>query len=75
MALALLAQALNRDLVDKEHLFSGWHTPLIALAFVGFVAAVAGHLFQSKTAIVTGISMIFIAVLLFPIFLYARGHP
>jgi len=75
MGWPLLAAALNHDLLDKEHLFSGWQTPLIVLAFVGFVAAVAGHLFQSKTVVATGIAMIFIAVLLFPIFLYVRGHP
>lgn len=75
MPWAVIADALNKDLLDKEHLFSNWHTPLIALAFVGFVTGVIGHLFQSRTVVTAGITMVFIALLLFPIFLYARGAP
>jgi tellurite resistance protein TehA-like permease len=75
MAWPLLAQALNRDVLGKEHLFSSWYTPLMALAVVGFVTGVLGHLFSSKTMVVAGLSMVFVALLLFPIFLYARGTP
>lgn len=75
MAWLVLAQALNKDLLDKQHLFSGWNTPLIVLAFLGFVSAVAGHVVQSRTVVTAGIAMVFVAVLLFPIFLYVRGHP
>jgi hypothetical protein len=70
-----LIDVVNRDVQGKEHLFSSWHGPLILLAGGGFIVGVIGHLVQSKTAIVIGISMVFVAVLLFPIFLYVRGHP
>ena len=70
-----IADVVNRDVVNKEHFFSSWHGPLLALAFVGFVIAVFGHMSQTKTLIVSGILMIFVAVLLFPIFLYVRGTP
>jgi hypothetical protein len=70
-----LLDVVNRRVLSKEHFFSSWHRPLILLAGIGFIVGVIGHLFQTKTAIVIGIAMIFTAVLLFPIFLYARGHP
>lgn len=63
------------SVLDKEHLFDNWRAPLIALAVGGFVLAVCGHLFQSKTAVVTGIILVMVAVIVFPIFLYARGAP
>ena len=60
---------------DKERLFSDWRWPLIALAVGGFILAVLGHLTSSRTAIITGIALVFMAVLIFPIALYVRGVP
>jgi hypothetical protein len=66
---------LIASVLDKEHLFSDWRTPLIALAVGGFILGVIGHLVSSKTAIVTGILFVFMAVLIFPVLLYVRGTP
>jgi hypothetical protein len=44
--------------------------PFIALMGVGFAIGVAGHLYRSKTAIATGIAMMFTATLLLPLGLY-----
>ena len=63
------------SVADKERLFENWRAPLIALAAAGFAVGVIGHLVQSKTVIVTGILMVFAAVLIFPIVLYVRGTP
>lgn len=70
----MLAHVLA-SVLDKEHLFDNWRAPLIALTVGGFILAVLGHLFQSKTAIVAGVLLVFVAVLIFPIFLYVRGTP
>jgi hypothetical protein len=70
-----MVAALLASVLDKEHFFKSWDTPLLALAFVGFVTGVLGHLVQSRTVVACGIAMVFVAVLLFPIFLYGRGHP
>ncbi len=69
--LVLIAQSAR----DLERLFEDWRAPLIALAVGGFVLGVMGHLFQAKTMIVTGILMVFMAVVGFPIVLYLRGTP
>jgi hypothetical protein len=69
--LALIASQAS----DMERLFSDWRTPLIALAVGGFIVGVIGHLIQSRTAIITGIALVFMAVLIFPIALYVRGAP
>jgi cytochrome c oxidase subunit IV len=72
--LALLAQFSNRDhSLDLEKVFSDYRAPLIALAVGGFIIAVIGHLIRSRTAIVAGILMVFVALVIFPIVLYARG--
>ena len=44
--------------------------PFIALMGLGFAVGVAGHIYKSRTAIVTGIGMIFVATLLLPLGLY-----
>jgi hypothetical protein len=44
--------------------------PFIALMGLGFVVGVAGHLYGSKTAVATGIGMIFLATVLLPLGLY-----
>ena len=63
------------SVLDKERLFSDWRWPLIALAGAGFILGVLGHLFSSRTAVITGIAMVFMAVLIFPVALYIRGYP
>jgi hypothetical protein len=44
--------------------------PFVVLMGVGFVVGVAGHVYGSKTAVATGIGMIFLATLLLPLGLY-----
>jgi hypothetical protein len=76
LALAVLAQFSNRDhALNLERLFSDYRGPLIALAIGGFIIGVVGHLIQSRTAIVLGIAMVFLALVAFPVVLYVRGAP
>ena len=63
----------RRRVLNDESLLSEWRGPLIALAVGGFVIGVLGHLFQSKTMVVIGIAMVFMALLIFPVALYVRG--
>jgi len=44
--------------------------PFIALMGLGFVIGVAGHIYKSRTGVVAGIGMIFVATLLLPLGLY-----
>ena len=44
--------------------------PFIALMGFGFVVGVAGHVYKSRTAVATGIGMIFVATLLLPLGIY-----
>jgi hypothetical protein len=44
--------------------------PFIALMGLGFVVGVGGHVYGSRTAVATGIAMIFLATLLLPLGLY-----
>jgi hypothetical protein len=44
--------------------------PFIALMGLGFVVGVAGHIYGSRTAVATGIAMIFLATILLPLGLY-----
>jgi hypothetical protein len=44
--------------------------PFIALMGLGFVVGVGGHIYKSRTAIATGIGMIFVATLLLPLGIY-----
>ncbi len=44
--------------------------PFIALMALGFVIGIGGHVYKSRTAIATGIGMIFTATLLLPLGLY-----
>jgi hypothetical protein len=76
LALTILA-FLDREthVRDVEQLFSSYRGPLIALAVGGFIVGVVGHLVQSRTAIITGILMVFAALLIFPIVLWVRGAP
>ena len=69
--LALLASTAR----DMERLFEDWRTPLIVMAVGGFVLGVLGHLVQSKAAIVTGILLVCLALVVFPVGLWIRGAP
>jgi hypothetical protein len=44
--------------------------PFIALMALGFLIGIGGHVYKSRTAIATGIGMIFTATLLLPLGLY-----
>jgi len=44
--------------------------PFIVLMGLGFLVGVGGHIYRSRTAIATGIGMIFTATLLLPVGLY-----
>ena len=44
--------------------------PFIALMGLGFVIGVTGHVYKSRTAVATGIGMIFVATLLLPLGIY-----
>jgi hypothetical protein len=44
--------------------------PLLLLIGLGFVVGVAGHVLRSKTAIATGIGLIFLGSLALPFLLY-----
>lgn len=44
--------------------------PLAALVILGFVVGVAGHVYGSKTAILTGIGLILLGSIALPIGLY-----
>ena len=72
--MATLAALIADNFLGKEFHFEPRPGPFIALAFVGFVVAVIGHLTASKTIIVTGIAMVFAAVLFAPLALYLSGR-
>ena len=44
--------------------------PLAALVILGFLVGIAGHLYGSKTAILTGIGLILLGSILLPVGLY-----
>jgi hypothetical protein len=48
--------------------------PFIVLMGIGFVVGIGGHVYKSKTAIATGIGMIFIATILLPLGIYLNDH-
>ena len=45
--------------------------PFIAVMALGFLIGTAGHIYGSKTAVATGIGMVFLATLGLPLALYA----
>ena len=49
-------------------------TPFIALMAIGFVVGVAGHVYQSRTAVAAGIGMIFVATILLPLGVYLNDR-
>ena len=48
--------------------------PFVILMGVGFLIGIGGHVYKSKTAIATGIGMIFLATILLPVGLYLNDH-
>jgi hypothetical protein len=48
--------------------------PFIVLMGVGFLIGIGGHVYKSKTAIATGIGMIFVAKILLPLGLYLNDR-
>lgn len=70
----VLAAAHAHDFLGKEFNFEPAIGPFIALGVIGFLAAVLGHLYQSKAVVVAGIVMVFAAVLLLPLALYLSGR-
>ena len=48
--------------------------PFIVLMGLGFLIGIGGHIYKSKTAIATGIGMIFLATILLPLGLYLNDQ-
>jgi hypothetical protein len=48
--------------------------PFIAVMALGFLIGIAGHVYKSKTAVATGIAMIFLATLILPLIVYLQDH-
>ena len=48
--------------------------PFIVLMGLGFLVGVTGHVYKSRSAIATGIGMIFLATILLPVGLYLNDH-
>ena len=69
-----LAIVFAENFLGKEFDFQPRPGPFIALAVIGFVTAVIGHLTASKTIIVIGIVLVFAGVLFVPLALYLSGH-
>jgi uncharacterized membrane protein YjjB (DUF3815 family) len=72
--LLVLAAQHAHDFLGKEFNFEPAAGPFIALGVVGFVAAVLGHVYKSRTVVIAGIVMVFAAVLLLPLGLYLSGR-
>src|SRR3954452_14437876 len=62
------------NFLGKEFKFEPRPGPFIALAVIGFVTAVIGHLTASKTIIVTGIALVFAGIIFAPLALYLSGR-
>ena len=72
--MATLAFVFAENFLGKEFDFAPRIGPFIALAVIGFVTAVIGHITQTKTIVVTGIALVFAAVLFAPLVLYLSGR-
>jgi hypothetical protein len=48
--------------------------PFIVVMLLGFLIGIAGHVYGSKTAVATGIGMIFLATLVLPLIMYLQDH-
>jgi hypothetical protein len=72
--LATLAAVFADTFLGKDFEFQPRLGPFIALAVIGFVIAVIGHITQIKGIVVTGIALVFAAVIFIPIALYLSGR-
>jgi sulfite exporter TauE/SafE len=72
--LVALAAVFADTFLGKDFAFQPRLGPFIALAVVGFVIAVIGHITQIKGIVVTGIALVFAAVLFVPLALYLSGR-
>jgi hypothetical protein len=72
--LLTFAALLADNFLGKEFKFEPRPGPFIALAVIGFVTAVIGHLTASKTIIVTGIALVFAGIIFAPLALYLSGR-
>ena len=69
-----LATVTAAKFLGKEFEFEPRPGPFIALAAIGFVIGVIGHLTASKTIIVTGIALVFAAIFFAPLAAYLAGR-
>jgi hypothetical protein len=72
--LLTIAALLADNFLGKDFKFEPRPGPFIALGVIGFVIGVIGHLTASKTIVVTGIALVFAAVLFVPLALYLSGR-
>jgi Flp pilus assembly protein TadB len=68
---ALLAQLSGggKDLPDQSGRFEVSPTAFVIVFGAGFVIAMIGHLYRSRTMVGVGIAMIFLSTVLVPIYL------
>jgi hypothetical protein len=67
--LALYA-VIAENFLGKEFEFEPRPGPFIALAVIGFVTAVIGHIVQIKGIVITGIALVFAGIIFAPLALY-----
>jgi hypothetical protein len=48
--------------------------PFIAVMALGFIIGIAGHIWGSKTAVATGIGMVFLGTLILPLIVYLQDN-
>ena len=71
MLAALLAQFLDPDVGPEPT--GDWRSDpkaFVALIIAGFLVGTLGHVYKSKTAVATGIAMIFLATVGIPLWLH-----
>ena len=73
MLAALLVGVLETPFGPVETPFEPSPGPFIALFGIGLMLAAFGHLTKSKLVVGTGLTMMFAATLLLPLFLYLGG--
>ena len=69
----LLAVLAAGDFLEKRPSpgdgFTTSPTPYVIVLLLGFAIGIGGHIFKSKTMVITGILMIMLATVLIPIYL------
>lgn len=68
---AVLAQLSGggKDLPPQSGDFSTSPTPFILVFGIGFVLAVLGHVFRSRTVVAVGVALVLLSTLVVPIYL------